>query len=202
MPRALMPGPWSSCSISSCGAKYPVCGPNTATGLPLSVWAPETSSAFDMPFFPKPSGNRPPSKIPWSASEPFGAGFAAALALTVWSITSGSGVTEPRSGIARPAGSGPVVPYGNVVPLCTVVLASGSFCERNDSHTLVPSATPYFACASSNAKADVTSLAAAGAEDAGDHSRRGDHVGHLPRLRRPVEAERDVLTGVARCRPW
>src|SRR5579859_5474579 len=37
--------------MSSCGAKYPVCGPNTAIGLPLSVYWPETTRALDMPRF-------------------------------------------------------------------------------------------------------------------------------------------------------
>src|SRR5689334_17240396 len=96
--------------------------------------------------------------MPLRLSDPLGAALVVAVLLTVWLITSGSGVTDPRSGIARPAGFGPVVPYGNDVPLWTVVLASGSFCERKDSQTLVPWATPYFACASSRARAELTSL--------------------------------------------
>jgi hypothetical protein len=46
-------------SIRSCGAKYAVCGPNTASGLPDSDSRADTSSAFEPPRGKPPS--RPPS---------------------------------------------------------------------------------------------------------------------------------------------
>ena len=42
-----------------CGAKYEVCGPKTATGLPLADSAAETTSALDMPIVRRPAGSRP-----------------------------------------------------------------------------------------------------------------------------------------------
>ncbi len=46
-----MPGPCNSSSISSCGEKYPVCGPNTATGCPVVEYWPDTTTALDMPWW-------------------------------------------------------------------------------------------------------------------------------------------------------
>ncbi|CAM5476595.1 hypothetical protein SVIOM74S_06870 [Streptomyces violarus] len=77
-------------------------------------------------------------------------------ALPVRSWTSGSWVTEPASGRARPCGSAGLVAYGKL-PSCWVRTASGSLRSRKDSHTLVPSATPYFSWAARSERALLTS---------------------------------------------
>src|SRR5689334_25380071 len=97
-----MPGPCSSSSISSCGAKYPVCGPNTAAGCPLSVYWPDTTSALDMPCFAL-------SRLPGSTP---GAAVVGDVAEPVGSNTSCCGTTEPGSGMATPCGEAGLAAYG------------------------------------------------------------------------------------------
>ncbi len=55
-----------------------------------------------------------------------------------------------------PCGASGLAAYGKL-PLCWVRTASGSLRIRKDSHTLVPSATPYFSWAASSEMALLTS---------------------------------------------
>lgn len=66
-------------------------------------------------------------------------------------------MTEPLSGSAVPRALSGLPAYGKEVPSWTVSTASGSSRWRNDSQTLVPSATPYFCWAASSESAAVTS---------------------------------------------
>src|SRR4051794_32180184 len=99
-----MPGAWTSCSMSACGAKYPVCGPKTASGRPLADRAADTRMALDI----APGNASEERAVPPPAPSPAGDGGApgavgtlsdpAPVPLTWTSAT----FTDPGSGSARP----------------------------------------------------------------------------------------------------
>lgn len=98
--------------------------------------------------------------MPWAFLSSAGAltgAFALVPAEPVRSWIRGSAVTEPGSGRAVPTALSGLFAYGKEVPSWTVSTASGSLRCRNDSQTLVPSATPYFCWAESSESAACTS---------------------------------------------
>ena len=74
-----------------CGAKYPVCGPKTASGRPLADSAADTTSAFDIAIVRNPGGSSPPS---------------GPRAVGPSDSTTGVLRNEPASAIARPPRAG------------------------------------------------------------------------------------------------
>ncbi len=137
-PRALIPGPTSTCSVSSCGVKYPVCGPNTAIGLLLAVEVAPTSRALLIPpgtigTSIEPCGSSTltlPCRSPGllSCSSPLGRSSRGDPAATGSPVPGAVGPSRSGSATPERVSSTTPLPYG--VRMLDVVGASLSFLAR------------------------------------------------------------------------
>src|SRR4051794_38250148 len=131
-----MPGPCRSTSVSSCGVKYPVCGPKTTTGWPLAECLASTSSALLSVEGCRDRSTEPTGVLTWPSSDcqrwyarvpgTGGAANGTGSALLAGAPVPGA-VSLPTTGNATDGRRGDRAPgmYGNGID--AVLNASGSF---------------------------------------------------------------------------